>query len=215
MKILVDLENVHAKGALGAEFLNKTDDVILFYSQAAPNMETHYLNLMAENCGKLSAIKLKTARKNALDFYIASYIGALLGSGYDGEIAIVSTDNGFLSIKEYWEQISDAKHEVICAGNIFSALAMSKADDGRSIRMQEGQKVKDIGNFMAAYDERHSIRGRITAAFKGTEFESATGDIVQLIGDENMRPADIYRQILHDFGRAKGLRLYHILKEAV
>ena len=111
MKILVDLENVHAKGALGAEFLNKTDDVVLFYSQAAPSMETHYLDLMAENCGKLSAIKLKTVRKNALDFYIASYIGALLGCGYDGEIAIVSTDNGFLSVKEYWEQISEMKFE--------------------------------------------------------------------------------------------------------
>lgn len=62
-----------------------TDRVTLFYSDAASRVENGYIQQITHAGAKLTAFKLKSVGKNALDFYIATYLGEIFGGGMRGQ----------------------------------------------------------------------------------------------------------------------------------
>ncbi len=103
MKIFVDCENVRSLGFIGVEHLTPEDEVILFYSQFCETLERGILNKLFDSGCTVSRCKLQRTGRNALDFYITSHIGEVLGKGYNGTIAIVSHDKGYQAIYDYWK----------------------------------------------------------------------------------------------------------------
>ncbi len=62
MLFLVDYENVGNTGMKGCHYLNKTDSVIIFYSEAKKNMERRFLeNITKSGCAGLLGEKGSTA----------------------------------------------------------------------------------------------------------------------------------------------------------
>ena len=121
---LVDYENVHAAGLDGIHKLDADSTVCIFYSRNASSV-TSGLNLgIMESKAEITYHHAEAGMKNALDFQLSSYLGAVIteNAGKKCRYYIVSKDSGFASLIPFWKEkgieldvISD-----ISGKNIFS-----------------------------------------------------------------------------------------------
>lgn len=98
MLFLIDYENVGNSGMKGCGYLNSSDHVIIFFSEAKKKMERRSLETIINSGCVFEICKLCKNGKNALDFYIASRLGEMFGGGFEGTAVIVSHDNGFQAV---------------------------------------------------------------------------------------------------------------------
>ena len=115
MLFLIDYENVGNGGMKGCDYLDEQDYLIVFYSDAKNHMEQRTLENITDSGCTFEVCKLCKAGKNALDFYIASKLGELIGGGYGGITVIVSNDGGFQAVRDYWEKRAEHKRRVLLA----------------------------------------------------------------------------------------------------
>lgn len=211
MHFLVDYENVRNLGMRGTEFLLPSDCVILFYSDAAPVIEQRHLNnIQLAGCG-FETCKLLKKRKNGLDFYIASKAGALFGAEQCRNLVIVSNDNGFQAVRDYWQERSGTKHRVALSESIEHGILAVNENSDRAELIRSYRTTVDIGQFTAAYKEKKRIQQVLTAAFAGTEFCDRLQDIQDIL-KSGATPKVIYLDSLRRFGRKGGQEIYRILK---
>ena len=101
---LVDFENTGYNGLKGIERLTEEDQVHLFYSSNADKLTFDiHLSIMASKA-KIFYYKVEIGAKNALDFQLATYLGALTVSNPEESFYIVSNDDGFHYIVQFWKQ---------------------------------------------------------------------------------------------------------------
>ncbi len=103
MFYLVDFENVSNVGLSGIENLAKDDVVIIFYSKNANSLSFDNHKKLELTKAKKEYIEIEQSGKNALDFQLATYLGALVTKYPKGEFVIVSKDQGFASVVKFWK----------------------------------------------------------------------------------------------------------------
>jgi hypothetical protein len=107
MKIfLIDFENVHSEGIAGVDNLSENDEVVIFYSNNADSISFEMMHKLMFSKAKLSYYKVRRGGRNALDFQMASYLGYLVNncvSFSDIEFFLISKDNGFDFVIDFWE----------------------------------------------------------------------------------------------------------------
>ena len=216
--ILVDYENVSSTNGLrGVEYLNENDTLILFYSQSCEKIRSDYIESIEKSCCEFKIRKLVKTGKNALDFYIASECGYISQSGEE-QIVIISNDKGFSAVADYFHMNSEIQNvTVILAGNIENALLKLKApeDTVRRKLLQEKTKSLNIESEYIRMQERMVIRKRILSAFKGTEYEKMSAQILDYLQEyKGNVPKLLYTGSLHKFGRNDGRAIYNILKNS-
>ncbi len=211
MYFLVDFENVRNLGMRGTEFLLRSDCVVLFYSEAAPAIEQRHLNnIQLSGCG-FEICKLLKKRKNGLDFYIATKVGALFGAERCQNLVIVSNDNGFQAVREYWQDRSGTKHRVALSESIEHGILAANENSERADLIRSCRKNVDIGNFYAAYQENLKLQRMLQEAFSGTAFTGRLKEIKEIL-KPGATPKVIYLDSLRHFGRKEGQEIYRILK---
>ena len=211
MYFLVDFENVRNLGMRGTEFLLRSDCVVLFYSEAAPAIEQRHLNnIQLSGCG-FEICKLLKKRKNGLDFYIATKVGALFGAERCQNLVIVSNDNGFQAVREYWQDRSGTKHRVALSESIEHGILAANENSERADLIRSCRKNVDIGNFYAAYQENLKLQRMLQEAFSGTAFTGRLKEIKEIL-KPGATPKVIYLDYLRHFGRKEGPEIYRILK---
>lgn len=208
---LIDYENVKNAGMQGTEYLLPDDHVIVFYSKAAPNMEARHLTAIKKSGCGFSVCKLLKARKNGLDFYIATKVGEIVGAGYQGNISIVSRDEGFQAVRDYWTTRAVPPRRVFVSENISRSIINANEPTQRTQLVQQELKMMDIGNFFSAYEESLKLKKMLEEAFADTEFSARTGEIEEILKN-GKTPKVIYLDTLHRFGRKDGLAVYKKLK---
>lgn len=211
MYFLIDYENVHNVGMRGTEYLLPTDCVVVFYSASAPNMEAQYLMDIKDSGCTFEVCKLVKVRKNALDFYIATRLGEIFGGGYTGSIAIISRDDGFQSVREYWSSCASPPRGVLLSDSIERSIISANEPNQRTRLARDKLKMVDIGNFFSSYEEGQKLSRLLEKTFADTEFASRTGEIVDIL-KTGKTPKVIYLDTLHRFGRRDGLAVYKKLK---
>jgi len=210
---LIDYENVRNAGMQGTEYLLPDDHVIVFYSKAAPNMEARHLtDIKKSGCG-FSTCKLLKVRKNGLDFYIATKVGEIVGAGYRGNIAIISRDEGFQSLREYWANRADPPRRVLVSESIERGIVSANMADRRTAQIRQRMKMTDIGGFHAACEERNRLRRLLEESFAGTGLTGRMEEIEALVKSGGS-PKVIYLDALRRFGRKDGLEVYRRLKSS-
>ena len=122
MYFLVDFENVKSNGLKGSEYLLSEDSIELFFSEATPTIANGIFEQIKKSGCKLRVYKLQNPRKNALDFYITSRLGELIGDGYQEPIAIISNDKDYKSVQDYWRECSDAKRRILLSSTITAGI---------------------------------------------------------------------------------------------
>ena len=214
MLFLIDYENVRNAGMRGVKYLQASDYIIIFYSGAAQAMETRYLNAIKNSGCTFETCRLIKTRKNGLDFYIATRLGELFGSGYQGSAVIISGDEGFQSLREYWQSRSKTPRRVFINESIERGIISANENDERTAAIREQLKNQDIGDFFTAYQKNQELRDLLERAFSDTPFSNRTGEMLEILnGAKTSRR--IYLDTLRRFGRRDGLEIYDILKSRV
>ncbi len=208
---MVDYENVKESGLVGAEYLTDEDRVTLFYSVNAKYMtKRNFVTIVNSNCA-FDICALANTGKNALDFYLTSRMGEVFGSGYAGPVCIVSNDNGFNAVTEYWSNRAYTRHTVTRADNFATGILYL---DGRSRRADEIRELSgriSIETEYARYNEWRKSRRALAMILRSIGCLDRLDETEALINATNVRKT-IYVQVLHIFGKAHGLEVYNQLK---
>lgn len=211
MLFLVDYENVGNTGMKGCHYLNETDQVIVFYSEAKKNMERRFLEAVTDTGCVFEVCKLCKNGKNALDFYIVSKLGELFGKGYEGIAVIVSRDNGFQAARDYWDKRAEHRRRVLLAACIEDGIVSSNENSDRTKELKKQRENLTIGGFFADYTEKTRRKSVVKKLFDGTTYEGMTEQIQKIVEIEK-KPRIIYLNCLHTFGRDEGLEIYNRMK---
>lgn len=100
---LVDYENVNTEGMQGVELLSAVDEVIIFYSHYADRLTFDLHQRINLSQAAVQYIKVDACKKNGLDFQLVTYLGYLIARTPESNFYIVSKDNGFQSVVQFWE----------------------------------------------------------------------------------------------------------------
>lgn len=150
---------------------------------------------------------MKTKGKNALDFYIATYVGELLGRGAEEHVSIVSNDKDFQIVREYWKTVHPNSMMVL-KPNIISCIISSN----------EGGKRAALAHYeMKPISLEETYNSLMEEARKRKEIETIIGsekvdEALELL-QKNTKGRELYLSLLRLLDRDKGLMLYRHVKE--
>ena len=212
MLFLIDYENVGNAGMKGYGYLDMQDHVVVFYSEAKKNMERRILEEITSSKCIFETCKLCRTGKNALDFYITSRLGELIGGGYEGVAVIVSNDNGFQAVRDYWGSRTPKKRRVLLSPCLEDGIISGNENNERTKELRKMRESLAIGKYYAAYRERMRMRDVLQKLFEGTQYEDRTEEIQNLVEDREKTSKVTYLSSLHLFGRKNGLEIYNKIK---
>ena len=98
----IDYENVAKAGLKGIEELSKRDTVYIFYSAYSNSLTFHEHESLMNAKAEIVYFEVRTVGKNALDFQLSSFIGYIIGQNEDIICYIISKDNGFANVVNFW-----------------------------------------------------------------------------------------------------------------
>lgn len=104
---LIDTENVHHHGLDGIE---KLDDTDLVYVLSTPNFKKEkvegdlLLKVMSSKANFHVDDLISNGSKNYLDFQLCTILGQLMERYVNAEAVIISKDNGYTAVMDYWKK---------------------------------------------------------------------------------------------------------------
>lgn len=211
MYFLIDYENVKGEGFSGIEYLSDNDMVVIFYSSYASSVEKGIWDRLCDSGCAIDICKLIQARKNALDFYIACRVGELMNKDPSGMVAIISRDNGFLSVVDYWKQYRREICPVVLAETISGGILASKEDSDRMTDIYQSRKKVDIETAYKTHFERRILKDRVRNLLLGSEYEDKVEEVFQIV-EKPSSGRDRYIGTLKVFGKQDGLKIYQFVK---
>lgn len=210
---MVDFENVRNNGLQGAEYLQANDKVTIFYSACCLQVENGRMQQILNSGCEFDIRRLQNTGKNALDFYIASYLGELFGSGFEGNAAIVSCDKGFRAVQEYWRS-APLSRKIVLKSDIEQCIVSSGENSERSSLIREKKKTTNIECEFEKYQERKRILEEVKNLFENTAYTEEIGKISSII-ERKSSPKVLYLDTLKQFGKKSGLEIYSKIKNVV
>lgn len=213
MYFLIDYENVNYAGLEGTEFLEKGDTISFFYSNVCDKIVSYRMKDIEKSGCDFEICKLKTVRKNGLDFYIASKVGEIFAANPDAKIAIISADNGFQSVLDYWRPRFRKQNQLVRCKTIAKAIICVNGEEDRKKLVTENMEILELQAMFAKYEERKRIVTGITNIFADTEYESLISQIVDVV-IASEKPRILYLTSLKSFGKKNGTEVYRKIKDA-
>ena len=131
----------------GVEKLSDHDRVVIFYGKQAAAVPFERHIEIASSRAEVRYIKVDKTGKNFLDFQLSSYCGYLIGSTARKGLYIVSRDNGFGSMEDFWDgkemsgKLISMKRQPAIAVNEEKAESVREIIVDRSERA--GEKAKE------------------------------------------------------------------------
>lgn len=122
---LVDYENVQSHGLVGLSKLTAGDAVTVYFSKNADTISFELHMAFNECKAKIDFQKVETGVKNALDFQLSSELGYIINKNIvagnkDVKYYIVSMDNGFSVLCDFWKRFSADVSIVRCIDYVFN-----------------------------------------------------------------------------------------------
>ncbi|MBQ4068482.1 MAG: hypothetical protein IJC76_04450 [Lachnospiraceae bacterium] len=213
MYFLIDYENVNYAGLEGTEFLEKGDTVSFFYSDKCEKIINYRMKEIEKSECNFEICKLKNTRKNGLDFYIASKVGEIFALNPDEKVAIISGDNGFQAVIDYWRPRLAVQNQLVKCKTIAKAIICINGEGVRKSLVNESLAIVDLETKFAVYEERKRIVEVVTSVFTGTEQEPFIEQIVDMVMLSD-KPRILYLTSLKSFGKKNGTEVYRKVKGA-
>lgn len=209
MYFLIDYENVTLSGFEGSQYLCKDDVLEVFYSDRVPNLTASIYNDILNSGCTLRFFKLVQTGDSALDFYISSRIGELFGLGREDPVVIISKDNDFQAVSDYWLKVSLVKRNVYRWLSIETAISHVKepGKEDRKIEISQRNIKVPIKNIIAEQEKLKDLQ-----AITGLSLKEARKLNGLLSLNKNI--SALYKAIIKEFGMKVGLDTYNKLKEA-
>lgn len=211
MVYLIDYENVANDGLNGYEFLTSQDTLYLFYSECVHNIRKQISLKIFHPSMDVHLYKLRTPRKNAIDFYIASKLGELIESRQIPKAAIVTKDQGFQSIVDFWGHVSEKKCTVILGKSISECILKSGNNDEQYRQVKYHMMSVPLENLYSEYERQKELEEKVKDQLAGTEFEEECSKVIDIFAHADSKKG-LYLSLLKKFGRERGTRLYASIK---
>ena len=231
---LIDSENV---GSTWADLLKKEEksDFYIFVTENAKSLNFSLLKELTDNQRhKINIIECEPG-KNSLDFYLSSYLGYLIGTGKHSSFTVVSQDNGFDHVIEYWKRNGLDVSKINTKPNKGKETKTVRASKSQAVKKNENSETRIIVKKQPAEpvkSENKPNRKKSDAQAKTGETGNNRKLLQNLLKDypENeieevaryldAIPADkhgdksyIYRHLIRKFKSEKGLAIYTLIKK--
>lgn len=166
---LVDYENVNTEGMQGVELLSAVDEVIIFYSHYADRLTFDLHQRINLSQAAVQYIKVDACKKNGLDFQLVTYLGYLIARTPESNFYIVSKDNGFQSVVQFWEERQIAVSQldsITAAGDCRKRDTMEQQIENLFADSATARRVADCLRKSRSKQELHNY---LAAAFRTDE----------------------------------------------
>jgi len=225
---LIDFENVHSEGMVGVDHLTERDEVVIFYSSNADSVSFDVLHKLMFCKSKLSYYKIKRGGKNALDFQLSCYLGYRICREPDAEYYIISRDNGFDFIMDFWSCGYVSAEPAIRRFTGIKALiqwedtqrkqktaALNAIEElSRGIKdLQQDAEEKTVHKIQGEPEEAETC-GNDQQDVKEQEFVLGEDDIeiINSLMSDSKNSHDLYIKTVKRFGQKRGLEIYRNYK---
>lgn len=213
LHFMIDFENVGNSGLAGSEYLSGQDRVTIFYSAGCAQVENGRMEQLLGSGCRLDLCKLQKQGKNGLDFYIASRIGEIYGSGYEGDVSVVSRDKGFRAVQDYWKRAKEPR-KIVLKPDIEQSIVSSGENSERSRLIREKKRIVGLESTVQKYNERKRLQAELGNLFADTEYIAQIGAILEMLLVKST-PKVLYLDMLKRFGKKDGLMIYREVKKVV
>lgn len=152
---LIDYENVKSEGIKGIAQLSEEDRVVIFYSHNADTITFEAMDMIFNSKAQVSKYKILCGGKNALDFQLSTYLGYLIHEAKDSYFYIISKDNGFKHVVDFWKRTFRFDGYVYC----FAAIADGNARQNRFKNATAKERARAMEEELAAMSEELEAQG--------------------------------------------------------
>ena len=152
---LIDYENVKSDGIKGSAQLSEEDRVVIFYSHNADTITFEAMDMIFNSKAQVSKYKILCGGKNALDFQLSTYLGYLIHEAKDSYFYIISKDNGFKHVVDFWKRTFRFDGYVYC----FATIADGNARQNRFKNATAKERARAMEEELAAMSEELEAQG--------------------------------------------------------
>ena len=207
MKFLIDYENINSRGLHGSEFLERNDELLIFYSDQCPRIERQEMEKVFQSGCGFEIIKLPSPGKNALDFCIATSVGEALGRGENKSIGIISNDKGYKTIQDYWRKRKPTVR-IVCRPDVAQCIISADEPGERTRRVHAACDPVDLEKEYKVFLRRRMLEEKLTDyGEKGLQLASDLSSMHEA--------KKIYQFLLQECGKKDGLAIYHMVKDVL
>lgn len=169
---LIDYENVRSDGIRGVDTLSENDEVYIFHSMNADTLTFDAHDQLLASRASVFRYKIQKGGKNALDFQLSSFLGYLISEKKSSSFYIISNDNGFNFVMEFWKnQQKDLNVSIVRASSIEKTF-LTETEPETTV----SEETEDIETNVEIVDESPQIINLISS---GDTTEQQTTEITE------------------------------------
>ncbi|MBO5474285.1 MAG: hypothetical protein J6A08_10960 [Lachnospiraceae bacterium] len=195
---LLDYENVHADGLEGIRTLSGDDHVIIFYSDQVKSIPFERHVEMMNSRARIEFIETHKTGKNYLDFQLTTQLGYLIGKGETDTVYIISKDQGFDSVVDFWKgrNIKIARQECIQPGT-----------ESKPVKKTKKSGVQKTAGLSESY------RKKVRTAVKEDGVSAGTYSTIYKAIINSKSKQEFHNSIMKVLGNEKSTLVYNHLKD--
>lgn len=183
---LIDYENVKSEGIKGIAQLSEEDRVVIFYSHNADTITFEAMDMIFNSKAQVSKYKILCGGKNALDFQLSTYLGYLIHEAKDSYFYIISKDNGFKHVVDFWKRTFRFDGYVYC----FATIADGNARQNRFKNATAKERARAMEEELAAMSEELEAQGDSDLEESEEDFAPETKEAVKEAVNEAVNEAE-------------------------
>ena len=207
---LIDLENVGLQGLCGLNLPAAGSEIQIFLSNTAHVGTEEIRKDILSSRAEIGTIYCSIQGKDALDFQLSAYFGAVLERPQTRRISIVSNDSGYQSLVDYAKK-RRKQVAVYRAKSIMEAYFAEKNDPNP--RMYEKGKNIDFKHIMEERSKKLIIEIPIREKLEDICDEETIQMVISVCGKEETSARERYLLLLKTLGREKGLEVYRMMRD--
>ena len=169
----IDFENVNSNGLIGISKtnVNETDKIVIFYSEKAKSITIDLHKELEKTKVVKEYVKVKVGTANALDFQLASYLGAYVEKEKDKRYFIISKDLGFDAVCDFWK----SRGIIIKRIDSISTIDRNKEDMLKALAyiLNEKEALK-VYKIVCDYKTKQGIHNNLVKAFPSKDNKRAS-----------------------------------------
>lgn len=215
----VDFENVSERGLVGIGELTEQDEVCIFYSKNANHLTFESCELIKNSKAAVTFYKASVGHANALDFQLVTALGYMvhlnLSQGGNARYVIVSKDQGFNSVVNFWKQ---NKHlDIVRALNIRGDNCEQNVAQCTSMDAKVEHKITftkcEVSQSRIEYTKEDAVLEWVKTHTKYTIYATTIAEGIQSHKSKDTLNRYLLQNINCNNGNQKGKIVSFILKE--
>ena len=191
---LIDYENVKSEGIKGIAQLSEEDRVVIFYSHNADTITFEAMDMIFNSKAQVSKYKILCGGKNALDFQLSTYLGYLIHEAKDSYFYIISKDNGFKHVVDFWKRTFRFDGYVYC----FATIADGNARQNRFKNATAKERARAMEEELAAMSEELEAQGDSDLEEPEETDEVAEQEIEEAPAEEEVQEEPTEEEPVHE-----------------